>query len=111
MRVLIVEDEPLIAMDLEDIVSESTDADCVWARTLNEGMSFSQADVDFALLDLDLYGTTSLPVADRLADRRIPFCFVTGNRHGLPARFRNVRCVGKPFRRTDIAQVLSGLRW
>ncbi|WP_062011576.1 response regulator [Aureimonas sp. AU4] len=107
MRVLIVEDEPLIAMDLEDIVTETASVDCVWARTLTEGLALSETVVDFALLDLDLYGVTSLPLADRLTDRRIPFCFVTGNRHALPARFRSVRRVSKPFHRAEIAQLVA----
>lgn len=107
MRILIVEDEPLIAMDLEDIVQEATGADCLWARTLKEGMVLSESVVDFALLDLDLFEATSLPVAERLMARSIPFCFVTGNAHALPSRFREVPCIHKPFRRTDITHAVA----
>jgi len=107
MRILIVEDEPLIAMDLEDIVQEATGADCLWARTLREGLTLSDSMLDFALLDLDLHETTSLPLAERLRARSIPFCFVTGNAGHLPPSFRDVRCIAKPFRAAEIAHAIG----
>ena len=53
--------------------------------------------VDFALLDYDLATGTSIPVAVLLADRRIPFYFVSALTLGTPARFQDVLHVLKPF--------------
>lgn len=107
MRVLIVEDEPLIAMDLEDIVCGAVGADCVWSRTADEGVRRVREGVDFALLDFDLERGTSLEVASLLADSHIPFCFVSGRSRALPARFRDVPRVSKPFRPSDIQRMLA----
>ncbi|WP_192843209.1 response regulator [Aureimonas sp. AU12] len=106
MRVLIVEDEALIAMDLEDIVTDSMAAECLWARTLADGLAKAGAEVDFALLDVDLNGHTSIPVAERLTERRIPFCFVSGSLADLPTRFRSVPCIAKPFHSDQIRALL-----
>lgn len=107
MRVLIVEDEPLIAMDLEDIVTQTAAVHCLWARTLADGLRHASADVDFALLDVNLGGHTSVEIAERLGDRRVPFCFVSGNLSNLPARFRTTPHIAKPFHPAQIRAMLS----
>ncbi|ALN73868.1 MULTISPECIES: response regulator [unclassified Aureimonas] len=107
MRVLIVEDEPLIAMDLEDLVLEASNADCVWARDVAGGLMQVARGVDFALLDFDLGGQTSLPVALRLQAQSIPFCFVSGSLSDVPLSLRAVPSIAKPFRPADIRRLLA----
>ncbi|WP_279483483.1 response regulator [Aureimonas sp. SK2] len=107
MRVLILEDEPLIAMDLEDIILDMLDADCVWASSLNDGLMRIREGVDFALLDFDLGGANSLPVARCLEAMNIPFCFVSGSLSEVPSRFSNVPKVAKPYKSADIARVFA----
>ncbi len=107
MRILIVEDEPLIAMDLEDILQEASEADCVWARDAAGGLMQIARGVDFALLDFDLGGHTSLPVALRLQAQSIPFCFVSGSLSDVPASLRRVPSIAKPFRPADIRRLLA----
>jgi DNA-binding response OmpR family regulator len=107
MRVLIVEDEPLIAMDLEDLVAEAANADCVWVRDVAGGLIQVARGVDFALLDFDLGGQTSLPVALRLQAQSIPFCFVSGSLSDVPAALRRVPSIAKPFCPADIRRMLA----
>ncbi len=106
MRILIVEDEPLIAMDLEDILHEASFADCVWARNVADGLCEVARGVDFALLDFNLGQQTSLPVALSLRARGVPFCFVSGSLSDLPCAFGRVPSVAKPFRPADIRRIL-----
>jgi DNA-binding response OmpR family regulator len=107
MRVLIVEDEPLIAMDLEDIVAETPDATCVWARTVSDGLEKALSDLDFALLDYNIAGGTSTPVARLLLSRDVPFCFVSASVGDLPAQFRSVPRLSKPFTAEAVRRILS----
>ncbi|WP_182084867.1 response regulator [Aureimonas sp. ME7] len=106
MRILILEDEPLIAMDLEDIVTDAVAADCVWAKDLRDGMRRVTEGIDFALLDFDLGGDNSLPVASYLRAHDIPFCFVSSSLSKLPPQFHNVPSVSKPFRPADILRAI-----
>ena len=107
MRVLILEDEPLIAMDLEDIVLETLQADCVWASSLQEGLLCIQQGVDFALLDFELGAENSLPAASRLEAMSIPFCFVSGSLAEVPGRYSKVPKIAKPYKSADIVRALS----
>lgn len=108
MRVLILEDEPLIAMDLEDIVSERCHAECLTERTSEAGLARVREGVDFALLDFNLgsEGRNSLDVAADLLRREIPFCFVSGSLSELPEGLRHVPRVSKPFNAREIEELL-----
>lgn len=108
MRILILEDEPLIAMDLEDIVTERCGAQCVFASTAEAGLERVAEGVDFALLDFNLGGgnRTSIAVAIDLQRRNVPFCFVSGSLSRLPAQLCDVPRVAKPFRACDIEEIL-----
>ncbi|WP_294642679.1 response regulator [uncultured Aureimonas sp.] len=107
MRVLILEDEPLIAMDLEDIVVETLQADCVWASSLHDGFQRILEGVDFALLDFDLGGDNSSAIARTLEDLRVPFCFVSGSLSDVPSRFSRIPKIAKPYRHADIVRALT----
>lgn len=79
MRVLVVEDEPIVAMDLADTL-ESHGCEVVGpAYDLTQAAELSrQQALDGAVLDVNLGEEKVFPVADDLAHGRIPFCFVTG---------------------------------
>ena len=108
MKILIVEDEPIIALDLEDIVLAQVDADVVHAASLREALDKLDDDIDFALLDLSLgdRGETSLPLAHELLRRTIPFCFVSSSLDRLPATFVEIPKVSKPFRPQQVADLV-----
>ena len=60
------------------------------------------------MLDINLNGETSLPLADRLADLGRPFAFATGyGETMLPERHRNVPLINKPYRASDLSAALG----
>ena len=109
-RVLIVEDEALLALDIEMIL---TARGCrivgpigTVAAAIGE---IEQSPPDAAVLDLNLSGESALPVADALARYGVPFVFVSGyDRDHLPDRHRAAALVGKPYQPTHLVQTLIG---
>jgi CheY-like chemotaxis protein len=80
LRVLVLEDEMIVLVMIEDLLSELGCRIVGPAVSVAEALALAEAGgFDAALLDLNLgRGETSYPVADVLAQRRIPFAFVTG---------------------------------
>ncbi|MDY8109368.1 response regulator [Fulvimarina sp. 2208YS6-2-32] len=109
MRILILEDEPIIAIDLEDTVRDRCDADVCLADSVAEAEAhLKRGAFDFALLDVRLKGRgeTSLAIAQRLARDKVPFCFVSSAIDPLPPHFQNVPHVTKPFELSQLEAVL-----
>lgn len=78
-RILIVEDEILIAMHLEDLLTEMGHEVVGPASRIDEATNLArEGDIDFAVLDVNVAGSQSFPVADILREREIPFVFATG---------------------------------
>jgi len=98
-RALIVEDEAMVAMLLEDCLQEIGCLVVATASKLEEALALAgSAEIDFAILDLNLSGKLSYPVADALAARGIPFVFSSGYGAGaLPPHFQHRPTIGKPF--------------
>ncbi|HXE24316.1 MAG TPA: response regulator [Roseiarcus sp.] len=86
MRVLVVEDDPLMAMDLEDTLADAGAVVVDLCRTLDEAMARANGD-DFAVavLDFGLGTDTASPVARRLVRRGVPFILYTGKSSGDPS--------------------------
>lgn len=108
-RVLVVEDEPFIAMTLEDML---TDFGCVVAGSVSqvsEALAFIESgEFDAAVLDVNLGAQKIDPVADELARRGFPFVFTTGyGRTGVPAPHNQRGVVQKPFRAEELARALE----
>ena len=110
LRVLVVEDEMLIAMDLESALEEAG-ADVVGlAATVDRALALiDRESMDAAVLDVNLRGRDVYPVADALKARGVPFLFHTGHatRESLQARYLGVPVLTKP---TDLDRVLSALQ-
>ena len=78
-RVLIVEDDVLIALYLEDLLTALGHEVVGQATRIHMAMELArESDIDFAVLDINVAGTKSFPVADILRQRGIPFAFATG---------------------------------
>ena len=102
-RILIVEDESLVAMLLETILEDLGCETVGPAGTVTEGATLlSSQTVDAALLDVNVAGELVFPVADSLKKRGIPFVFSTGyGEGGLPEHWRGHTTIQKPF--TEVA--------
>jgi CheY-like chemotaxis protein len=115
-RVLLVEDEVLITLLLQDML---LDLECEVAdapASLDDALSAARNGAfDLALIDLNLHGKLTYPVADILKARQIPFIFVTGyGSAALEPAYADALVLEKPFHRKDleaiIARVFSDLR-
>jgi CheY-like chemotaxis protein len=99
-RILVVDDEPLIAMLLEDWLVELGYKPLGPVSSVTDALALiEQADrPDGAILDVALGTESSYPVADALTSRGIPVVFATGHSgESLPARFTGAPTLAKPF--------------
>jgi CheY-like chemotaxis protein len=108
-RVLIVEDDVMIRMLIEDMLGELGYAAAVHAARLEEALAAAKtADIDVAVLDINLNGQTTGPVADALDARGKPFVFATGyGEHALPDAYRSRPTLKKPFQIDGLKQMLE----
>lgn len=98
--ILIVEDQLLIAMDVEQALAERGISKIRTVSSVYEALQAIRASQpDFALLDFNLGDETSTEVARTLQDARIPFLFATGyaDHSMIPAEFRHIPVVRKPY--------------
>ena len=110
-RVLVLEDETLVSMMVEDMLM---DLGCEiigpFAR-LDQAMTFVDggAPIDLALLDVNLGGERSFPLAEKLSGKSIPFVFTTGyDESGMPDQWRGRPSLRKPFMMNEMALALRG---
>ncbi|MBR0670230.1 response regulator [Neoroseomonas soli] len=110
-RVLVIEDEALVAMLVEDALLDAGFGVIGPARSVSEAMALLDAEVPAAaVLDLNLGGETSLSVADVLTARGIPFVVATGyGAAGLPPGHRHVPVLPKPYDPADLTATLERL--
>ena len=108
-RILVVEDELMIRMLLEDMLGELGYTVAAEAGRLEDALAAAQsADIDVAILDVNLNGQPILPVADALAARGTPFVFATGyGERGLPEPYRDRPTLKKPFQLEGLKQMLD----
>lgn len=108
-HILIVEDEPLLALDLEDLIAELVQADFVVCRLAADALHEVETKLfDFAFLDVDVVDGTTFDVARALADRGERFAFVSGSdRREDALRCGALEYLSKPYRPADIRRVLE----
>jgi CheY-like chemotaxis protein len=111
LRILVVEDEMLVAMNIEDMLLELGHEVAGLASRLGPALALArESRFDAAMLDVNLAGEPSFPVADLLIERGLPFLFATGyGRQGIEARYRDYPLLQKPFRTADLEQALAAL--
>jgi CheY-like chemotaxis protein len=99
LRILVVEDEMTIALLLEDMLQDLGHEVAALAMRLPQALDLARTVAfDFAVLDVNLDGRTSFPVADVLRERGIPFTFVTGyGAAGLEPPYNAWSVIKKPF--------------
>jgi CheY-like chemotaxis protein len=113
LKVLLVEDEAIIAFDLAGILQDLGCTVMPVAPSVTEALALLRAErPDLALLDLSLSDGWVMPVADALATAGVPFAVVTGHakqRIQEPA-LRDALYMGKPYTHTEVLQVISRLQ-
>jgi len=106
-RILIVEDEIVVALFLEDVLAEFGYEVAGVVSHLDDAMSRAP-DYDVALLDVHINGRNVFDFADLLASRDIPFVFATGyGERGVPERHRGRPVLQKPFLPEDLRRILQ----
>ena len=108
-RILVVEDEMIVAMLIEDILMDNGATVVGPAARVNKALDLLGTEaVDAALLDVNLAGENTVPVAEELRRRGIPFAFATGyGAAGLPDGFTGQPLLQKPFQERDLQEVIS----
>jgi CheY-like chemotaxis protein len=112
LRVLVVEDEILVAMAIEDMLNDFGCDTVGQASNITEALSTIRqiAQIDVAVLDVNLAGEKIYPVSDALYARGVPFVFSTGfGPADLMHRYPACRLVNKPYRPDALAQALVAL--
>ncbi len=108
-RVLVVEDESLVAMLLETILEDMGCVPVGPAATVDEGLQLANdgEPVDAALLDVNVAGRQVFPIAEALKARGVPFIFSTGyGEGGLPDEWRGLPTLQKPFTEAAVRDAL-----
>ena len=112
LRVLVVEDEMMVSMLIEDMLSDLGCTVVGPASRLDEAIALANsAELDCAVLDVNLGGQPIFPLADLLREKGAPFAFATGyGDAGLRDVDRGSPVLQKPFREGDLALVLGELK-
>ena len=110
LRILILEDEFLIAMDVEQLCRDHGAADVTIARELTEidGQALPER-FDAAVVDLMLGGVSTLDFAARLRNEGVPFVFASGysDSDEIKGSFPDIRLVTKPYSGDDLIEAVA----
>ncbi len=110
-RILVVEDEVMVAWTLEDMLADLGCEVVGPAARVDQALAMIEAEaVDAVVLDVNLNGEKSYPVADALAARGVPFVFSTGyDKDSLLDDYRSVPVLQKPYQPTELIDELAKL--
>jgi CheY-like chemotaxis protein len=112
LRVLVVEDEAIVAMFIEDTLAELGHQAVAIAGRMDKAADLAKTlDIDLAILDVNLNGEHTYPLAEILSGRNIPFVFATGyGRASLSERWTDATMVQKPFQSRELAAAIAQAR-
>jgi CheY-like chemotaxis protein len=110
-RILVVEDEVMVSWALEEMLAGLGCEVVGPAARVNQGLELVRAgNIDAAVLDVNLNGQKSYPVADALTARGVPFVFSTGyNNDSMPESYRDFSLLQKPYSRSKLGRALEEL--
>jgi DNA-binding response OmpR family regulator len=109
LRVFVVEDEPMIRIMVTDMLGELGHTIAAEAGHLDQALELAQsAELDLAILDVNLKGRLITPVAELIRARKLPIIFATGyGAEGLPEQFRDLPALQKPFQLETLAAMID----
>jgi CheY-like chemotaxis protein len=110
-RVLVVEDEVMVSWVLEDMLARLGCQVVGPAARVSQALAIVDAEaIDLAILDVNLNGQKSFPVADALVAKGVPFLFSTGyNQDGIPESYKVFPMMQKPYDRASLNTALESL--
>jgi CheY-like chemotaxis protein len=108
-RVFVIEDEPMVSLLLEDFLFDIGCEVVATASRFNEALEkVDSTAFDVAILDMNLNGQQTLPIAEEFARREKRFVFATGYAlPSVPGALKKVPVLQKPFRQEDLARAIS----
>ena len=111
-RALVVEDEMLLLMMIEDMLADLGCKSVTSAATVDKALALIDVQAfDFAMLDINLKGRDSRPVAEALSARGVPLVYSTGNTdHGSRDGHSDRPVLRKPFKCEDLVAILTRLK-
>lgn len=109
LRVLVVEDEMLVAVMLEEMLIDLGHEVAGTAANIEQATEMvERGGFDVAILDVNLNGTETYDIAERLDRRSLPFSFSTGyGRESLPERYRARPMLQKPFEQEALGRMIA----
>jgi DNA-binding response OmpR family regulator len=110
-RILIVEDEYFIASDMQQALVREGAIVAGPVPTLSGGLALVASErIDCAILDVNLEGDVSFPLARQLQEMGVPYLLLTGyDGWSLPAEYRGVPRIAKPFAVSGVVSMLERL--
>lgn len=111
IRVLIVEDDPFIAMDIESAVADELGdgAELIVVESLAEAQRVAASRISCALLDIDVVGGKTFDIATSFLRNGTPFAFVSGSAPSdVPKLLREARFLRKPFSTSEVTAFVVG---
>ena len=111
MRILVVEDNMAVASMIISALEQAGYGIAGHGRSVDQSLKLvAECNFDVAILDVDLMGLNSGPVAEELKNRNLPFLVITGAAHlRLPAH-HEAPVVLKPFRIDDLVKAVSDMK-
>lgn len=107
-RILVVEDDPLIASHLETLLEEALAVVVVTGASIVEAVEALRSPVDFALLDVDVVDGKTYGLAQLLDRLGVPVAFLSASDHdAVPEALRNIPFVKKPCPDPEVVRLVS----
>ena len=109
-KILIVEDNFLLAEELSALVEQELNATAVMTDTAAAAIELLPNAVNLAFLDIEVLDGNTYPVARKLAENQIPFIFISGNdQQTIPHEFRHLPFLAKPFLHGKLVRLANSL--
>ena len=110
-RILVVEDEAAIALDLADLVREQGAVPVGPVATVDEALRvIAISPIDCAVVDIDLFGEESWAVAEALGNAKVPYLFLSGySTDRVPPRYRLRPFLEKPYQPGRLIAAITAL--